>query len=100
MTYNTHQWQQRIRAEYDMSAKEVIKLFARDRYSKRLTAATLEIGLSLLTRYAKQEGIVFYGKNELRPECKGHGYGYPKGRKREKPSNPNGYNQYIHRALS
>jgi hypothetical protein len=37
MTYTTHQWQKRIRAEFDMPAKDVIRAFAADKYSKRLT---------------------------------------------------------------
>ncbi|OPY83164.1 MAG: hypothetical protein A4E71_02919 [Smithella sp. PtaU1.Bin162] len=75
MTYKKHQWQQRVRNEFQEPAKEVIISFAKDRYSKRLTAAAIGINIQTLIAYARKNNINFANRKDLRDECKAHTYG-------------------------
>ena len=70
MNLTTHDWPRRIRAEYDMPAKELIKLYARDKYSRWFTAQCLGISVNTLTAYCHREGIEFATGVELRDDCK------------------------------
>jgi hypothetical protein len=63
-------WQHRIEAEFEMPVKELILAFIRDRYSKRLTAATIGISNDTLDRYCRRENLIFPSRRELREECK------------------------------
>lgn len=87
-------WQQRIREEFGTSALTVIRSFAGSGYSKRLTAGSLGISINTLRKYAEQHGIVFASKKDMRPECKGGGVGWPKGKPRGYSNNPAGRNQW------
>ena len=75
MNLTTHDWPRRIRAEYDMPAKELIKLYARDKYSRWFTAQCLGISVNTLTAYCHREGIEFATGVELRDDCKPRPFG-------------------------
>ena len=68
MTKDT--WQQRIRREYEMPAKEVIETYARDKYSRWFTAQRLGISVNTLKAYCFRKGIEFSERPDLREECK------------------------------
>jgi hypothetical protein len=65
-----HLWKQRIKQEFGEPAKAVIISFARDGYSKRLTAGALGINGQTLLAYCRQENISFPDRQHLREECK------------------------------
>jgi hypothetical protein len=65
-----HKWKTIVRREFGAPAKVVIKSFAESGYSKRLTAAALEINRQTLRVYCIKEGIVFPSRNDLRDECR------------------------------
>jgi hypothetical protein len=75
MNLSTHDWPRRIRAEYSMPAKEVIKLYARDKYSMWFTAGCLGISVNTLKAYCVREGIAFPNRMELREDCKSRPFG-------------------------
>lgn len=70
MTFTKNQWKQRIRKEFDEPAKDVIQSFARNGYSKRLTAGAIEIATQTLLAYCRRENIVFADRINVREECK------------------------------
>ena len=65
-----HLWKQRIKQEFGEPAKIVILSFARDGYSKRLTAGAIGITGQTLLAYCRREGIEFPERKDLREECK------------------------------
>ncbi|MEN6421715.1 MAG: hypothetical protein ABFD76_07170 [Smithella sp.] len=77
-----HLWKQRIRKEFDAPAREVIESFAKDNYSKRLTAGAIGITAQTLLNYCRKEGIAFASRKDLRNECK------PKPSKKGNINNP------------
>lgn len=83
MRYTAHQWPQRIKEEFGDNPKVIIASFFRDGYSKRLTAGAIGINRNTLIRFCKRAGIDSTKHNEMRLECKGHGKGWPKGKKRK-----------------
>ena len=86
MNLSTHDWPRRIRAEYDMTVKELVTSFAKDRYSLTLTAGALGIARDTLKRYCRHEGIAFPDRLNLRSEC------VPKPLKKGIIRNPEGRN--------
>jgi hypothetical protein len=70
MNLSTHDWPLRIRREYSMPAKEVIKLYARDKYSMWFTAQCLGISVNTLKAYCVREWIEFATGADLREDCK------------------------------
>jgi len=58
-----------------MPAKEVIKLFARDKYSRWFTAQCLGISVNTLKAYCHREGIEFVKGVDLRDDCKPRPFG-------------------------
>jgi len=70
MTFKKHEWQQRIRHEFDAPARTVIISFAESGYSKELTAPVIGITKQTLLAYCRREGIKFPDRINLRPECK------------------------------
>lgn len=70
MIFKKYAWQQRIRYDFGIPARDIIGSFARDGYSKRLTAGAIGINMQTLREYARREGIEFPTRSELREECK------------------------------
>jgi hypothetical protein len=70
MTFKKHEWKRRIRHEFDEPAKMVIISFAKQGYSKLLTAGAIGITAQTLRNYANREKIKFPDRDELREECK------------------------------
>lgn len=67
---NQLRWKERIREEYEMPARQVICLFAKDRYSKWFTAKVLNISVNTLKAYCARNGIQFPDRINLREDCK------------------------------
>lgn len=82
MNCKKHEWQRRIRHEFEAPAKIVITSYSESGYSKRLTAASIGITMQTLVNYCRRENINFPNRSQLRSECKPHGNGWPKGKKR------------------
>lgn len=71
MNHSTkHLWRQRVRKEFEEPARYVISEYARQGYSKRLTAGAIGITVQTLIAYSRREGINFKSRDELREECK------------------------------
>lgn len=69
--YSIYQWQQKVKEEFGISAREVIISFAQSKYSKRLTAGAMGISRNTLIRYCKRNlDIIFVPQREMRYECK------------------------------
>lgn len=69
-TYNKFEWQQRIRNEFGIPAKQVIMSYANSGYSKRLTAGALDITTQTLLSYCRRDNIQFSNRDGMREECK------------------------------
>jgi hypothetical protein len=69
--YSIYQWQQKVKEEFGVTAKELIISFAQSKYSKRLAAGAMGISRNTLIRYCKRNpDIVFVPQFEMRYECK------------------------------
>lgn len=78
-----HNVEMMLRREYSEMPSKILRDFAGLGYSKRLTAATLEINRQTLDRMIRDYGITFPGRMELCEGCKPKGKGWQKGRKRK-----------------
>lgn len=78
---------QQVRREFGESFREVVEGFAVMGYSRRATAAILEINLSHFRQLCDRFNLHqhFRAQKDMRPECRGGGAGWPKGKKRDKP---------------
>lgn len=83
MTYTTHEWQKRVKAEFEMPVRELVESFARDGYSLGLTAGALGISHGTLVNYCKRMGIIFPDRYHQRDECIGRAFGNKNWRKRK-----------------
>ena len=72
----------RIRKEFDESPSQVIRGFAEMKMSKRLAAGAMGITTQTLLRLCRRWKIEFVPQSEMVSQCKGHGKGWPKGKKR------------------
>lgn len=71
MNYSIYQWQQKVKEEFGVPAKELILSFAQSKYSKRLTAGAIGISRNTLIRFCKRNpDIKFVPQYEMRYECK------------------------------
>ena len=77
--------EQMIRQEYDEPASKVVSDYASLRYSKTLTAACLGITKPALKRLCDRFELhsKFATRENLAPQCKPKGTGWPKGKKRK-----------------
>ena len=81
---NNPHWKKRVREEFDMPVLELVMSFARDGYSKRLTAGAMGISPQTLRVYCSNVGVAFNNQAEMRHECK------PRPRKKGIVRNPSG----------
>jgi hypothetical protein len=74
--------QVRIRNEFGELPSKVIQDFANMKVSKRLAAGAMGTTTQTLLRLCRQYGIEFCTRKELVEQCKPHGHGWIKGKKR------------------
>lgn len=72
-TYGLREWWKRVEDEMEMPINEVIRLFIKDRYSRKMTSEVLEIDPKTLKRYCDRKKIKFPDRLDLREECKPKG---------------------------
>ncbi len=80
-----HNVERMLRQEYNEPPSKILRDFAGLGYSKRLTAATLEINRQTLDRLARDYGVKFPGRMDLCECCVPRGKGWQKGKKRRAP---------------
>jgi hypothetical protein len=72
----------RIRKEFNEPPSQVIRSFAKMKMSKRLAAGAMGITTQTLLRLCRKWNIEFVPQSEMVSQCKAHGKGWPKGKKR------------------
>ena len=73
----------RIRKSFGEPPSDVIRGFAKMGMSKRLTAGAMGITTQTLLRLCRRWDIKFAPQSEMVDQCKPHGTGWPKGKKRK-----------------
>jgi len=71
--YGLRQWQKRVEDEFEMPFDVLIKLFIKDKYSRKMAAEVMEIDKDTLKRYCTRNKIKFPDRLDLREECKPKG---------------------------